>query len=152
MVEQIRRGDIPGVQLRYRHALPTDPRVVWRWLTRPELLAQWLAHRAYAEDLPQAGVQLETSETGDRILRERLVLIGATEPVLLVYDLQQLEPEWPAPTRLTFELTAHAGQTEVSVLQEGFAQLPLSDCLTIWEAYRRRWRAALSRLAQLVSA
>jgi hypothetical protein len=34
------------------------------------------------------------------------------------------------------------------VLQEGFEHLPLSECLTIWEAYRRRWRKALACLAE----
>ena len=44
---------------------------------------------------------------------------------------------------------ATADGTEISVLQKGFAHLPLSDCLTIWETYRRRWRAALTTLASL---
>jgi hypothetical protein len=51
-------------------------------------------------------------------------------------------------TRLTFELTPHGEGCELSVLQEGFEHLPLSDGLTIWEAYRRRWREALTRLAE----
>ena len=34
------------------------------------------------------------------------------------------------------------------MLQQGFEHLPLSRCLTIWEAYRRRWREALARLAE----
>ena len=60
---------------------------------------------------------------------------------------QRLEAQWPTPTRLIFELTPNTNGTELSVLQTGFAHLPLSDCLTIWETYRRRWRTALARLA-----
>jgi uncharacterized protein YndB with AHSA1/START domain len=147
MIEQIRQGDIPGVQLRYRHALPVEPAQVWQWLRQPDLLARWMADRAVATSSTADEITLETSRSGGVPLRERLAFVQADEPDLLVLDLQQIDAGWPVATRLTFEMLARDGGTEISVLQQGFAQLPLSDCLTIWEAYRRRWRSALPRLA-----
>jgi uncharacterized protein YndB with AHSA1/START domain len=148
MIERIRQGDIPGVQLRYRHTLPVDPAQVWPWLKQPDLLARWLADRALATSSAPDEITLETSRSDGVHLQERLRFVRSDEPHLLVLDLQQIDAGWPVATRLTLEMQAQNGGTEVSVLQEGFAQLPLSDCLTIWEAYRRRWRSALLSLAE----
>ncbi|MES1243123.1 MAG: hypothetical protein ABUT39_16040, partial [Acidobacteriota bacterium] len=54
-----------------------------------------------------------------------------------------------AATRLTLRVHAAGSGSEVDILQDGFQRLPLSNCLTIWEAYRRRWRDALARLAEV---
>ena len=40
----------------------------------------------------------------------------------------------------------------LSVLQRGFERLSLTHCLSVWELYRRRWRAALERLARELAA
>ena len=151
MVEKIRQGDIPGVQLRCRHEVPASPAEIWWWLTEPEGLGRWIADRASAEAPPSTAIRLETARSADDLLRERLVIVETQQPYRVVLDLQQLDAGWPQPTRVTFELITDDGGTEVSVLQEGFAHLPLSDCLTIWETYRRRWRAALTRLADLLA-
>ena len=148
MVEQIRQGDIPGVQLRCRLDITAQQSDVWLWLTEPEKLGRWIADRAIPEPTRDDAITFETSDSSDSPVRERVVTLEARKPDRLVLNLQQLDAAWPVPTRVTFELTGHQGGTEVSVLQEGFAHLPLSDCLTIWETYRRRWRAALQRLAE----
>lgn len=147
MVEQIRRGDIPGVQLRCRIKVTADPSDVWLWLTETENLGRWVADRATSESPAGDAVIFETLDSDGNLVRERVVTLEAREPERLVLNLQQLDAAWPVPTRVTLELTDSQGGTEVSVLQEGFAHLPLSDCLTIWETYRRRWRTALQRLA-----
>ena len=41
MVEAIRQGDIPGVQLRCRQQLAVPAATAWRWLTEPALLSSW---------------------------------------------------------------------------------------------------------------
>ena len=150
MVEQIRQGDIPGVQLRCRIKIAASPSEIWPWLTEPSNLGQWVADRAIPEPPPDDAMTFETSESTGDLVRERIITLEVREPDRLVLNLQQLDARWPVPTRVTFELTDVDGATEVSVLQEGFAHLPLSDCLTIWETYRRRWRTALQRLAEAV--
>jgi hypothetical protein len=85
-------------------------------------------------------------ELGDESVELGTVL-AAHAPRRLVATLRQ--PDWSAATRLQIDLSATESGCEISVLQNGFEHLPLSSSLTVWEAYRRRWRAALERLAQI---
>jgi uncharacterized protein YndB with AHSA1/START domain len=147
MAEQIRQGDIPGVQLRCRHRFPVAPKEVWAWLTDADALTRWLAARADLEPEPDKALVLEITDPSGRTLRERWVTLTSNPPDRWVVDLLNLDGSWPVPTRVIFELTPVPEGTEISVLQKGFAHLPLSECLTIWEAYRRRWRTALTNLA-----
>ncbi len=150
MVEAIRQGDIPGVQLRCRQQLPAPAATAWRWLTEPTLLAAW-AGRARLEGGLEGVLALERQEGGAAVReRGRTVEVIPGERWILAFE--RLDDGWESATRLTFELTATAAGCELSVLQQGFEHLPLSRCLTIWEAYRRRWREALERLAAAVAA
>jgi uncharacterized protein YndB with AHSA1/START domain len=147
--EAIRQGDIPGVQLRRRATLGRPAAAVWEWLRQPDLLQSWLCDTALMpategeefEWRGAVGLGADSVERGE-VLR--------AEPLRrLVLSLRQ--PGWPAQTRLELELTPGAGDgCELSVLQHGFEHLPLSVSLTVWEAYRDRWSAALDRLAGLV--
>lgn len=151
MVEQIRQGDIPGVQLRYRHWVQADPTETWTWLTRAENQIRWLADEVEPDGESVAMIQLQTVGAAGGTSSERLVTLVAEPPRRWVFDLQDLDGNWPVPTRVEIDLEAADRGTEISILQKGFAHLPLSDCLTIWEAYRRRWRTALTSLAQLIA-
>jgi uncharacterized protein YndB with AHSA1/START domain len=150
MAEEIRQGDIPGVQLRYRHHLTTTPEIAWSWLTRLEKQSLWLADRATPDPSTTSTVLLESVDSSGRSTKEKLVPVRAVAPHRWIVDLQDLDGTWPVPTRVEFELTPSSEGTEISVLQKGFAHLPLSDCLTIWESYRRRWRHALASLSHLI--
>lgn len=141
MAEAIRQGDIPGVQLRRRQALAVSPGEAWRWLSEPDRLAVWLAARA---ELAQGELLL----TGEGF-RERGTTIEIVPPKLWVLAFERLDSGWSSATRLTLRVHPLAAGSEVDVLQDGFQRLPLSACLTVWETYRRRWRDALSRLAEV---
>ena len=146
MVEAIRQGDIPGVQLRCRQRLAVPPAVAWRWLTEPRLLASW-AGRAGIEGGLEGTLEL-TWEEGTTTVRERGRTLEIDIGRLWALAFERLEDGWERSTRLVFELTAEGDGSELSVLQQGFEHLPLSRCLTIWESYRRRWRRALTRLVE----
>lgn len=143
MAEAIREGDIPGVQLRRRQRLPLSPEEAWAWLAEPEKLGRWLADRAE----PEEGALLLCSEG----CRERARTVEVRPPELWVLAFERLDCSWPAATRLTLRLLPAPGGCELDVLQEGFQRLPLSMGLTVWEAYRLRWRTALARLAALAA-
>ncbi|MDX1500954.1 MAG: SRPBCC domain-containing protein [Thermoanaerobaculia bacterium] len=145
--EAIRQGDIPGVQLRLRRALPLEVEEAWRWLTDPERMERWLGAVAGGG----AGELTLTSESasGDPV-RERLTTRQRHPPRQWSVALLRLDAGWQAATLLVFELTPAASGCELDVLQTGFQQLALSTCLTEWERYRRRWRRALDRLAAAV--
>lgn len=144
MAEAIRQGDIPGVQLRCRQALAMSPDEAWRWLVEPERLARWLAERAEVVE----GSEGELRLSGSRI-RERGRTLEFVPPKLWVLAFEQLDAGWTSATRLTIRIHASPRGSEIDVLQDGFQRLPLSTCLTVWETYRRRWREALSRLAEV---
>jgi len=150
-VEAIREGDIPGVQLRRRQGLAVSRPEAWAWLTEPAKLARWLADEAEVE--PEGALLLRGS--GPRVdppsgpWRERGRTVERVPPEVWVLAFERLDAGWPAATRLTLRLHAAPGGCEVDVLQEGFQRLPLSVSLTVWEAYRSRWRTALVRLADL---
>lgn len=146
MAEAIRQGDIPGVQLRRRQALAVPPEEAWRWLTEPGLLSLWLAERASVEGLKGEEIRL-SGPAGE----ERARVLESVPPRLRILAFEKPGAGWSAATRLTLRVHPAGrpgpGGCEVDVLQDGFQRLPLSICLTVWEAYRRRWREALERLA-----
>jgi uncharacterized protein YndB with AHSA1/START domain len=151
MVEAIREGDIPGVQLRRRQPLAASPEEVWLWLTEPAKLAQWLAE--HVEALPEGALLLAGS--APRVdppagpWRERARTVAREAPRLWVTSFERLDAGWASATRLTMRLHNLARGCEIDVLQQGFERLSLSVSLTVWESYRTRWRTALARLARL---
>ncbi len=151
MVEAIRQGDIPGVQLRRRQELPVGVDEAWRWLTSGELIARWLAAEATAVAGPEGSLSLAGLDERGRPYREEATTLAWEPPDRWAVSFLRLEAGWGATTRLTFELAGLPAGCELSVLQQGFEHLPLSECLTVWEAYRKRWREALERLAQALS-
>jgi uncharacterized protein YndB with AHSA1/START domain len=155
MPEAIREGDIPGVQLRCRQPLLIPPAEAWAWLVEGAKLALWLADEATVEPGPQGSLLLSGAAGGGR--RERGKTLVWAPPRQWVLAFEHLDAGWTAPTRLTLAVHAHpaapglADTSEIDVLQHGFQRLPLSIGLTVWEAYRRRWRAALARLVEATS-
>jgi hypothetical protein len=152
MVEGIREGDIPGVQLRRRQGLALLPEEAWGWLVEPQKLALWLAEEAEVEAGPEATLLLRGTEP--RVdppaapWRERGRTLEIDPPRVWVLAFERLDAGWPAATRLTLRLHPIPGGCELDVLQQGFQRLPLSVGLTVWESYRTRWRTALARLAR----
>ena len=145
MTEAIRQGDIPGVQLRCRQALEQPPEVAWSYLVEPRRLEDWLCRTVGSEGKEMRWHEAPAFE-GATVEVARI--LASEPPARLLASLSQ--PGWPAGTRLEIELTPTESGCEASVLHNGFEHLPLSDSLTVWEAYRRRWRGALQRLAQRV--
>ncbi len=150
MVEAIREGDIPGVQLRCRQALDLPAEEAWRWLVEPGRLARWLADEAAAEAVAGGGLSL-AGVFEEEPYQERGRTVEVVEHRRWVLALERPEAGWGTALKLTLELHPTPGGCEVDILQEGFQRLPLSAGLTIWESYRRRWRQALARLSEAVA-
>lgn len=144
MTEAIRQGDIPGVQLRRRQDLALSAEDAWRWLAEPAKLALWLAREA---EVDEGGFLLREEGT-----RERGRTVEIAPPRLWVLSFERLDAGWPAATRLTLRVHRTLEGCQIDVLQDGFQRLPLSIGLTVWEAYRVRWRTALARLAEATAA
>lgn len=145
MVEAIRRGDIPGVQLRTRQPLPVGTDEAWRWLTETELMERWLADAVRREPGSAEAPVVELEDAAGAV-RERGETLRLLAPRRWVLSFRKLDCGWEAATRLTLGLSPGDEECEAMVFHEGFERLSLSLCLTAWEEYRRRWRDALARL------
>lgn len=166
MREAIRQGDIPGVQLRRRQALPLPPGEVWAWLSEPDRLARWLADRVEGQVGEGERLTLHVGTTGDGERRggeqrgeaagepriEQIRFVSWEPPHRWVAAFERMGEGWTSATRLVVEVLPRPSGTEISVLQDGFHNLSLSRGMTVWEDYRRRWRSALDRLAVVASA
>lgn len=148
-MEEIRQGDIPGVQIRCREVVPLEPAQLWIWLTEPTRLARWMASDVIARE---DGFELDGPEDAGSGGRELLSTLRLEPGSRAELALSRPDAAWPAPMRLTLEVSRHPEGSELSLLHEGFQQLSLTICLTVWEAYRRRWRSALARLRTAASA
>jgi hypothetical protein len=134
------RGDVPGVQLRSELRMPDlSLAEAWSWLVEDDRLERWLATRV-ERGSDAAAAQLSLGEIG-----EEWRTVEVDPPRRWVGELRQ--SGWRVATRVEIELVAHGTDCALSVVQQGFERLPLSECLTVWEEYRRRWRQALARLA-----
>ena len=148
MVEAIRQGDIPGVQMRWRAQLMVPPEMAWEWLTAPDRLEEWLCSRALVQLELGGGWRLESLREEAAPLVESAELLELEEPRRLSLAWRQPDGDWQAATRVTLELHPTAAGCELDVFHEGFEHLSLSICLTVWEEYRRRWRESSERLAE----
>lgn len=151
MSEGIRQGDIPGVQLRCRTMLDIPVTAAWAWITEVDKLERWLATRIELTGGTQGRVALHHRAADGTLWNEEGKTLEVDPPRRWVLAFRRVDESWPVATRLSFQLSERADGCELSLLQEGFEHLPLSDCLTIWERYRRFWRAALADLAKACS-
>ncbi len=146
MAEAIRQGDIPGVQLRYRQRLDLPVDQAWRWLTEPELLERWAADRVEVDTGTSGSLLLERAGADGPSKLERGDTLEIEAPRRWSLAFRRLDDNWKAATRLTWQLAEIDGGCELDIFQQGFEHLSLSTGLTVWEEYRRRWRAACAQL------
>ncbi|HTV20559.1 MAG TPA: SRPBCC domain-containing protein [Polyangiaceae bacterium] len=96
--------------------LPHSPEKVWRALTEPELLAQWL--------LPAIGFQLEPGAAFTFEAQPFPDWDGTVNCQMLEVEPQRkLRYAWAVPflaTVVTFTLTPSASGTRLSIVQSGF--------------------------------
>lgn len=146
----IRQGDIPGVQLRYDERFDLTPEELWRWLAEPERLRLWLAAEVEPRPDGEDGWVLRDRDEAGGTLVEEARTLAREEGRRWMAVFERKDEEWANATRLSFEIRGD-GPCELTVRQQGFERLNLSDCLTVWEFYRRRWRAACERLGAAVA-
>jgi uncharacterized protein YndB with AHSA1/START domain len=151
MVEAIRQGDIPGVQLRRRQLLPVrDLEEAWSWLTKPGRLDRWLADEAEVDLEPGGFLRLKRIGPDGETIVEHGKTVAIEPPTRWVLDFLREGAGWEETTRLEFGLSAASRGCELMVFHEGFQRLSLSTSLTLWEGYRESWTRALAVLATTV--
>lgn len=108
-------------EIRVDDFLPHPPIVVWRALTTPQVLAQWLMPNDFA---PVVGHRftfrsepIEAAHFSGVIACEVLEL---REPELLIISWSDASAGNDMKTTVTFRLEAHDGGTRLSLVQSGF--------------------------------
>ena len=152
MAEAIRQGDIPGVQLRRRQALPIFVETAWEWVTDPVRLELWLADEVETDLGPDGFLALTRHLPDGAQLIERGGTVEIVPPSRWRLSFVLENAGWEVATKVILEVAPAPRGCEVMVFQGGFEQLSLSICLTEWEKYRHRWDEALQRLTAVVSA
>jgi hypothetical protein len=147
---RLRDGDVPGVQLRHRQSLPRGPLLVWTWLTERRRLERWLEARVDVQASADGLLIIRRREESGSEITERGETYDFEPPRRWRLRFRSDAPGWEAATDLSLELAPTSAGCDLVVFQEGFQRLALSRCLTIWEEYRRRWRAATAKLAVLL--
>jgi len=152
MVEAIRQGDIPGVQLRVRQVLEVSIDEAWLWVTDSSRWSRWLCEE-FGEGSSPGELHWRLSESGGPVTE--VVAINRSEPPLL-HEISLRRDGWEAATHVLFEIgrgkPGDPNSSELSVFHRHFERLSLSEGLTVWEHYRRRWSGAADRLASAVVA
>lgn len=147
-MDPIRQGDIPGVQLRRRVAIPDrTPQEIWAFLAEEKRFEGWFGSPLAFNPEVGGHLILEYRLADGSEGRERFEVVEWTRPKRAVFTARQERPDWKVGTRLELCLIDRSTELEVDVLQEGFQHLPLSVGLTAWEESRRRWEERLARLA-----
>lgn len=91
--------------------VPVGPERVWRWLTDPALLAQWLGEDGKVELRPGGGLTIRTLEG-----EERSGWVEAADPHRRLAFWWR-DDDGGDPTRVQFELEETAGGTRVRVTE-----------------------------------
>lgn len=108
-------------EVRVEDFLPQPPAAVWRALTTPELLAQWLMPNDFA---PVVGHRFQFRTEPIPATRFSGVIacevLELREPELLVISWADESAENDMETTVTFRLVAHDGGTRLKVVQAGY--------------------------------
>ncbi|MDX1384048.1 MAG: SRPBCC domain-containing protein [Thermoanaerobaculia bacterium] len=146
MAETPRRGDVPGIQIHLRRGFGESRSTLWSWLTEADRLRSWLADRAEVDLGEAGGFRLESLREDAGPVVETAKTLALEPESRWELEFRRDDPLWEGTTLLEWGLHDARDGCELEVFQEGFQRLALSSCLTIWEDYRRRWRACLDRL------
>jgi uncharacterized protein YndB with AHSA1/START domain len=129
--------------LSFEFDLPHPPEKVWRALTDPALLAEWL--------LPVIGLKLEPGAPFTLKTQAYPGWDGTVNCRFIEIDpLRKLSYSWSVPfldTVVTFTLTATALGTRLSIVQSGFTPEQRKE----WGGARYGWKMMSGKLIDLLA-
>ena len=126
--------------------LTCAPGEVWQALTTPEGLSAWFGERATI-DLRPGGAATMTFAGG---LTVDMRIERVEEPTVFAYTwrLPDLPDDDPRRTYVEFTLTPDGDGTRLSVIETGFAQLPLESRGETYDSHSEGWTRELDELAE----
>ena len=131
--------------------LTQPPRRVWEALTSAEGLGGWFGDRATV-DLRPGGTAIV--EWKDEDFKARLTIIVVEPPARFAWTwgIQGLPATDPRRTYVEFTLVPSGGETRLTAVESGFAQVPDDLLDTAYQGNVAGWRKELGDLADYLHA
>lgn len=130
--------------------IQAPPETVWRVVTDPSQIIQWLSDSAELDPRPGGEGMLAFGDQG-AAYAVRMRVEAAEPPHLFVFRWDYPDGEQPAEgnsLRVEFNLTAEGIGTRLRVTESGFAALhgPDQDKAARYESHEKGWEVRLTRL------
>ena len=97
--------------------MPFPPERIWRALTQPHLIAEWLMHNDFA---PAVGHRFTLRGDWGGVLDCEVLAIEANRSLSYSWDFAHDDPAYGLKSIVTFTLTPTPGGTRLRMEQEGF--------------------------------
>ena len=96
---------------------PHSPEKLWRALTQPHLIAEWLMKNDF---IPQVGHKFKLSGDWGGVLDCEVLEVEPNETLAYSWDFANDDPRYALKSTVTFTLTATGAGTHLRMEQAGF--------------------------------
>lgn len=124
-------------------AIPFPPDRIWRALTQPHLMAEWLMKNDFA---PEIGHRFKLTGEWGGVLDCEVLAIEPNRTLAYSWNFASDDPAYALNSTVTFTLTPTATGTVLTVEQKGFRP----DQKQAFHGARAGWTEMLGKLEDLV--
>lgn len=130
-----------------RVELPATAGTVWQVLVDPSHISSWWGAYVSFEARP-GGQLIERWSDGSREVTTSGRVFHVEPPQSL--ELTWANDDWPAETRVSFNLSEHARRTELVVIHSGWDLLPAPERATLMRHHAAGWTHNLKNLSDYI--
>lgn len=123
--------------------IPFPPEKLWRALTQPHLIREWLMQNDFA---PRVGHRFQLKGEWGGVLDCEVLDIEPNRSLSYRWDFDNPDPAYGLKSVVTFTLTPTASGTHLRVEQSGFRP----DQKQAWGGAHAGWKGFLAKLEDLV--
>ncbi len=123
---------------------PHSPEKLWRALTQPHLIAEWLMKNDF---IPQVGHKFKLSGDWGGVLDCEVLEVEPNETLAYSWDFANDDPRYALKSTVTFTLTATGAGTHLRMEQAGFRP----DQAQASGGARMGWQQMLGKLEDVLS-
>lgn len=124
--------------------IPHPPERIWRALTQPDLIAEWLMKNNFA---PIVGHEFNLNGEWGGVLECKVLVVEQWQKLSYTWNHAHSDPAYNLNTVVTFTLTRTAVGTHLHVEQKGFS----STQRQAFGGAVQGWQRIINDLEQLVS-
>lgn len=123
--------------------IPFPPEKLWRALTQPHLIQEWLMQNDFA---PTVGHRFQLKGEWGGVLDCEVLDVEPNRSLSYRWDFDNPDPAYGLKSVVTFTLTPTAGGTHLRVEQSGFRP----DQKQAWGGAHAGWKGFLAKLEDVV--